>query len=317
MLRAAFLDFATLGPCIDTRALDGLVDVAYYSQSSATDMAERLAGRQIAIVNKARITNEMIDGAEALRLIVLAATGTDNVDVAAAAERGVAVANIRDYCTPSVVQHVLALMLSLTQHLAAYYELVRAGAWQRSESFALFDYPIRELSGRSLGVVGYGTLGRAVAGAAAALGMEVLVSARPSTKACPPGRVPFEAVLERADVLTLHCPLTASNRHLIGEAQLQRMKADALLINTARGALVDSAALARALREGQIAGAGIDVLASEPPTASEPLLAGDVPNLIVTPHLAWSARESRQRALDQVAENVEAFLEGHSLRRVV
>jgi glycerate dehydrogenase len=316
--KAAFLDFATLGPAIDTGALDELLDVAYYSRSDPADVPERLEESRVAIVNKAVIGREAMDRARALELIVLAATGTDNVDVAAAAERGIAVANIRGYCTASVVQHVFALVLTLTQRLREYDALLRDGAWQLSESFALLARPIRELSGRTLGIVGYGTLGQAVAAAGACFGMRILISARPRGGGTPgEGRVPFASVLAESDVLSLHCPLTSTTRHLLGRAELAAMKSDALLINTARGALVDGEALVSALRERQIGGAGIDVLPTEPPPANDPVLCAGMANLIVTPHIAWAAQESRQRALDQVAENVADFFRGGRLRRVI
>lgn len=314
---AAFLDFATLGPDVDTASLDRVAAVRYFDYSDAHEISARLAGCRIALVNKARIERDTILGAAELELIVLSATGTDNIDTEAARQRGIAVANIRDYCSTALAQHVGALILELTQHVGGYDALVRAGAWQRSRSFALFDYPIRELKGRVLGIVGFGSLGQATAKLGEGLGMEVRVSARPGSQEVPAGRVPFHELLEQADVLSLHCPLTAQTRHLIGAEELRRMKRDAILINTARGALVDAEALAQALRNGEIGGAGIDVLPVEPPPEDHPLLAADIPNLIVTPHIAWAARESRQRALDQVAENVAAFLEGRALRRVV
>jgi glycerate dehydrogenase len=315
--KAAFLDFATLGPNVDTRALDRLLDVTYYAYSDEAEIPARLAGCEFVVVNKAQLSAETIAGAASLRLIALTATGTDNVDTDAARARGIAVANARDYCSTSVVQHVLALVLNLTQRITDYGQLVRAGAWAGSRSFALFDYPIRELAGRSLGIVGYGTLGRSVADVGRCLGMRILVSGRPGEAQLRADRLPFEQVLEESDVLSLHCPLNESTYHLIGAAELARMKPDALLINTARGGLVDSAALADALRAGKLGGAGIDVLPVEPPDDDQPLLAGDVPNLIVTPHVAWAALEARQRALYQVAENVEAFLDKRELRRVV
>jgi glycerate dehydrogenase len=317
--KAVFLDFATLGPSVDTGALDRLLDVAYHPYSSNAEVAERVRGREVVIVNKAQVSADAIAGADRLRLIVLSATGTDNVHTQAARERGIAVANIRDYCSTSVVQHVFALVLNLTQRIGDYDALVRSGAWQSSRSFALFDYPIRELTDRNLGIVGYGSLGRAVADLGRSLGMRVLVSARPGAAAeqIPGDRVPFDALIEQVDVLSLHCPLNETTHHLIGRRELQRMKRDALLINTARGGLVDSVALVDALKAGEIGGAGIDVLPVEPPDADQPLLAADVPNLIVTPHVAWAAREARQRALNQVVENVEHFLGGRSLRRVV
>jgi glycerate dehydrogenase len=250
-----------------------------------------------------------------LKFIVLAATGSDNVDLQTAQQRSIAVANIRDYCTPAVVQHVFALILALTRQLKGYQTVVSAGAWQRSNTFALFDFPIRELTGKTLGIVGYGSLGRGVADVGRAFGMEVLIAARPGAPA--ENRIALDALLEQADVLSLHCPLTDSNRHMIGKSELASMKPDALLINTARGALIDSAALVEALRSGGIGGAGLDVLATEPPSDEEPLLAADIPNLILTPHIAWTASESRQRTLDQVAENVKDFLGGGELRRLV
>ncbi|HLF12576.1 MAG TPA: D-2-hydroxyacid dehydrogenase [Gammaproteobacteria bacterium] len=317
--KGAFLDFATVGPGVDTGALDSLVDVAYYPYSDGAEVGDRLRDCDIAILNKAKLGGEVIAASKRLKLVAVQATGTDNVDTAAAKERGIAVTNIRDYCSTAVMQHVFALVLGLTQQIAGYDALVRAGAWQRSRTFALFDYPIRELADRALGIVGYGALGQAVGRLGECLGMRVLVSARPGShpQSVPAGRHAFATVLEEADVLTLHCPLTAATHHLIGAAELKRMKSDALLINTARGGLIDSVALVQALREGEIGGAGIDVLPTEPPQIDEPLLAAGIPNLIVTPHIAWAAKEARQRAMDQVTENIKEFLRGGRLRRVV
>jgi glycerate dehydrogenase len=326
---AAFLDFASVGPEVDTAPLDRLVAATYYPRTRPEEIRERLADVEIVIVNKVKLSREEIGAANRLRLIVLAATGTDNVDCAAAQERSVAVANIRDYCSAAVAQHVFALILGLTHHVAAYDRLARSGTWQRSECFALFDYPIRELAGRTLGIVGFGSLGRAVASLGRCFGMELIVAARPGGDAeegdvagthAAHGegeRLPLHAVLDRSHVLSLHCPLTPATHHLIGRDELGRMRPDALLINTARGGLVDGRALVEALRAGEIAGAGIDVLPTEPPPADEPLLAQDIPNLLLTPHIAWAAREARQRGLEQVADNIEAFLAGASLRRVV
>lgn len=318
-LKAAFLDFATLGPGVDTSGLDRLLDVSYYPYTTGEQIDARVTDCEVVIVNKAQVSGRTIAAADRLKLIVLTATGTDNVDTAAARARGVAVANSRDYCSTSVVQHVFALVLGLTQQIDGYHSLVRSGAWQSSRSFALFDFPIRELTDRVLGIVGYGSLGKSVADLGRCLGMRILVSARPGTAAgaAPEDRAPFEAVIEEADVLSLHCPLNETTHHLIGARQLERMKSDALLINTARGGLIDSVALVHALRTGQIGGAGIDVLPVEPPDNDQPLLAADIPNLLVTPHIAWAAREARQRALNQVAENVEYFMANRSLRRVV
>jgi glycerate dehydrogenase len=210
---------------------------------------------------------------------------------------------------------VLGTLLLLTQRLREYDTLVRSGAWQRGEQFCLLDFPIRELTGRKLGIVGYGTLGRAVAHAAQAFGLEVLVASRPGGTPAA-GRLDLDELLPQLDVLSLHCPLTPATEGLIGAAQLARMKRDAVLINTARGGLVDSAALADALRSGRLGGAAIDVLPQEPPVGGNALLAGDIPNLIVTPHIAWAAREARQRSIDEMAANVEDFLRGGRRGRV-
>ena len=313
-MKAAFLDYGTLGPGIDTASLDQLVEVEYYDYSPPNEISGRLRDVEIGIVNKARVDAATMVANPGLKFIVLAATGSDNVELQTARQRSIAVANIRDYCTPAVVQHVFALILALTRQLKGYQTVVNAGAWQRSNTFALFDFPIRELTGKTLGIVGYGSLGRGVANVGRAFGMEVLIAARPGAPA--ENRIAIDALLEQADVLSLHCPLTDSNRHMIGKSELASMKPDALLINTARGALIDSAALVEALRSGGIGGAGIDVLATEPPTDEEPLLAADIPNLILTPHIAWTASESRQRTLDQVAENVKDFLDSGELRRL-
>jgi glycerate dehydrogenase len=313
---AAFLDFATMGPNVSTASLDALVDARYFAYSQADELAERLATPEIAIVNKVKLDRRSIAAARRLRLIALSATGTDNIDCKAAEERGIAVANTRGYASAAVAQHVFALLLALTNHAARYDALVRADAWGRSPSFALFDYPIRELAGRTLGVVGFGALGQAVAALGRGFDMQVLVSTRHRDEP-QAGRVPFTTILRTADVVSLHCPLTPETHHLIGARELELMKPDALLINTARGGLVDGAALAQALKKGTIGGAGIDVLPVEPPGADEPLLAHGIPNLLITPHVAWAAREARQRALEQVAENVAAFLSGQRLRRVV
>jgi glycerate dehydrogenase len=316
--QAAFLDFATLGANVDTSKLDALVDVRYHDFSDASEVAARLVDCEIAIVNKSTVGADAIRAAKRLRLIALTGTGSDNVDVAAAEQCAVAVANTRGYGTSSVAQHVFALILELTRRIGGYAALVRRGAWQESRMSALLDFPIRELDGLTLGIVGSGTLGQAVARLGGCFGMRVVFAARLGTARAevPAGRVHFDDVLERADVLTLHCPLTPATRNMIGAPQLQRMKRDALLINTARGGLVDGEALAAALRAGVIGGAGIDVLPAEPPRAGHPLLEPGIPNLVVTPHVAWGAREARQRALDQVTENIAEFLRGGSLRRI-
>lgn len=322
-MQSVFLDYATVST--------GDLDVSHLEQAcpaltrfDATvpdEIAARIAGASIVLINKARITRAHVVATPSLRLIALAATGTDNVDLEACRERGVAVCNIRDYCTPSVVQHVLGAILALTHRFADYQRISIDGRWGASPQFTMLDFPIRELAGRTLGVVGYGTLGRAVANACEhALGMRVIVAQRAGAAidgaATDRARVPLAALLPQVDVLTLHCPLTAATRGMLGGAQLAAMRRDALIVNTARGALIDVQALADALRAGRLGGAAIDVLPEEPPVSGSPLFAPDLPNLIVTPHTAWAARESRQRALDEMAANVRDFLAGGRRGRV-
>ncbi|MBV6423817.1 MAG: Glycerate dehydrogenase [Steroidobacteraceae bacterium] len=325
-MKSAFLDYATVSAGdLDSSGLERICpQLTLHDETPPGLIASRVADVAILLVNKTRITRDVMAAAPALRLIALAATGTDNVDLEAARERGVAVCNIRDYCTPSVVQHVLGAILALTHRFADYSRLVKDGRWGASPQFTMLDFPIRELAGRTLGVVGYGTLGRAVAQACeAALGMRVRVALRAGAAspdvAAADGvvRLPLPQLLREADVLTLHCPLTPSTRGMICAPELALMKPDALIVNTARGALIDSVALADALRGGRLGGAAIDVLPQEPPVDGSPLFAPGLPNLIVTPHVAWAARESRQRGLDEIAANVADFLAGGRRRRVV
>jgi glycerate dehydrogenase len=224
--------------------------------------------------------------------------------------------NVPGYCTASVVQHVWSLILSLTQHLDHYSRLATGGAWSSGRPIDVGSESIRELVGRRLGIVGWGDLGRGVAAVAGAFGMNVMVANRPGAEPAA-GRVEFTELLSQADVVSLHCPLTPETRGLIGRAELASMKRDALLINTARGALIDASALAEALTAGRLGGAGIDVLAEEPPIHGDPLLDPGIPRLIVTPHVAWAAREARQRSLDEMAANIRDFLDGGRRSRIV
>ena len=316
-MRAVFLDFGTVsGGDLDTGSLErALPGIVLHGQTPPAEVGARVAGCEAVLANKAVIDRATILANPQLRLIALTATGVDNVDVAAARAAGVAVCNLRDYCTPSVVQHVFAMLLALTHRLAEYGTLVRGGGWEQAGQFSVFPYPIRELRGRVLGIVGHGALGRAVGRAAACFDMRVEIANRPGGEPAV-GRSDLDDLLPRVDVLSLHCPLTDATRGLVGRERLARMKPDAVLINTARGALVDAAALADALRNGRLGGAGIDVLEREPPAADHPLLAPGIPNLIVTPHVAWAARESRQRCLDELALNVLAFQSGERRNRV-
>jgi glycerate dehydrogenase len=326
-MRAVFLDFGSLGPDdIDATPLTKLLpDLALYPATSADNVQTRIRDAEIVLVNKVRLDGSMIADCPKLKLICLAATGTDNVDLAAAREHGIAVCNIRNYCTPSVVQHVFGVLLELTLSLAAMRDLIASGAWSRHEHFCLLDLPSRELAGKTMGIVGLGELGSAVARVASAFGMQVLAARRPydpgddaagTTKADGIERVGLGKLLERSHVISLHCPLNEDTQHLVNAETLHAMRNDAVLINTARGGLVDADALLEALGNGVIAAAGIDVLETEPPPADHPLLTTRLPNLLVTPHIAWAARESRQRAVEELAANVEAFMQGEGRNRV-
>jgi glycerate dehydrogenase len=315
-MRGVLLDLDTLGDDLDLARLEGSLDRWDLHPVTAPDeVAARIAGAEVVVSNKVLLDAETLAGSPALRFVAVAATGTNNVDLDAAREAGIVVSNVTAYGTPSVAQHVFSLVLALTTRLVEYRDAVRAGRWAESPHFCLLDHPIRELDGKVLGIVGFGELGRGVARLAEAFGMEVRLAQRPGG-APETGRVPLAELLPEVDVLTLHCPLTDATRNLIGATELSAMRDDAVLINTARGGIVDEDALVTALREGHIGGAGFDVLPVEPPRDGNPLLEHDIPNLIVTPHVAWAARESRQRLIDQVAENIARFRAGDPRNRV-
>jgi glycerate dehydrogenase len=328
-LRAVFLDFGTVShDDLDTTNLERVLPgIALYSTSNEAEVDERIAGCEFILTNKLNITRARMRSVPGLRFIGLTATGTNNVDLEAARELGIAVCNITNYCTVSVTQHVLGSILALTHRLREYHDAAVDGTWAKCEQFSVPGAPIRELTGKVLGIVGHGTLGRSVAKACRdALGMRVLVAERPGT---PPGReadtstsigpvrATLDEVLRTADVLSLHCPLTPATRGMIGRHELALMKPDALLINTARGALVDLDALVAALKGGDLGGAAIDVLPEEPPLNGSPLFEPGIPNLIVTPHIAWAAFEARQRGVDELTLNIEDFLRGGRRGRVV
>jgi glycerate dehydrogenase len=272
-------------------------------------------------VNKVVLDSAILhdEAARKLKLIAVAATGTDNVDLGAARERGTQVRNVPGYAGRSVAQFTMALILELASGAWAGINAVRAGRWQKSRVFSLLDFPSIELAGKSLGIVGYGNIGRMVGEMASSFGMNVMVSARPRTPPPhPAGRRPFDEVLKSADFLTLHCPLTPESRGLVGERELALMRPSAFLINTARGALVDDRALLEALEHKRLGGAALDVLTKEPPPADHPLIAATkrLDNLLVTPHCAWTTREARQRLIEEVAKNILTFTRGEDRNRV-
>lgn len=287
-----------------------------YASTPQEQIVPRLAGASIAIVNKVRFTRHELAQLPDLRLIVVAATGTDNVALDACAELGITVCNVQGYAVHAVAEHTLALMLALSRNLPAYRQALQEGAWQQSPHFCYFGPAIHDLAGKRLGLIGSGSLGQAVARLGEALGMEVYFAGRKG-EAAPAGKMAFTQLLQECDVISLHCPLNTQTRSLIGQAELAMMKPSALLINTARGALVDENALLAALEQGTIAGAASDVSQQEPPTADSPLLrAQQLPNFILTPHVAWASDEAMQRLANQVTENIEAFVSGTPLRQV-
>ena len=287
-----------------------------HGKLAAGEIVPRLQRATIAIVNKTPLRAEAIGRLPALKLIAVAATGTDNIDLAACRQRGIVVSNIRDYAVHTVPEHAFALILALRRNLIAYREDVARGLWQKSEQFCLSSHPIHDLHGATLGIFGEGSLGQGVASLARAFGMRVLFADHAPPKAAGIEFTPADKVLEESDVVSLHLPATPQTLNMIGASELAKMKRGALLINTARGGLVDENALADALRRGIIGGAGFDVLSVEPPALGNPLLAADIPNFILTPHVAWASREAMQSLADQLIDNVEAFARG-SPRNVV
>jgi glycerate dehydrogenase len=315
-MKAVFLDWATMGPDLDVSQLRALLpELEIFDVTSDAQVAPRIRDAAYVLANKIRLTDALLEQCPQLRFIGLTATGTDNVDLAAAERHGIAVCNIRDYCSQSVAEHVFGCLLSLTHSLPRYHADVRAGEWRKSDDFCLLTHPVRELSGMTLGIVGYGALGKAVAGVAAAFNMTVIVAARAGASGGM--RVPFDELVARADVISLHCPLVPETRKLFSAEQFRQMKNDAIFINTARGGLVDSAALVAALQRGDIAAAAIDVLPQEPPVDGDPLLDYAGNNLIVTPHIAWATNAARQAAIDELTRNVDAFQQGLTRNRIL
>ena len=288
-----------------------------YDETSADQIVERLQDATIAICNKLPLREPQLSRLPQLKLIAVAATGVDNIDLEYCKRRGIAVCNARHYAGNSLPEHVLLLMLALRRNLPAYLEDVRTEKWQQARQFCLLDHPIHDLHGATLGIVGYGFLGQAVGALAAAIGMKLLVAERKPARTIRSGRVAFNQILEVSDVITLHCPLTDETKNLIDRSELKIMKRDSLLINAARGGLVNEKALLEALREGLIGGAAFDVLSEEPPRSGNPLLDARLPNLIVTPHVAWASREAMQTLADQLVDSLEAFVRGEMLNRVV
>jgi len=291
-----------------------------YPLTAAAETYARLKDATIAITNKVQLRGELLERLPQLQLIAAAATGTDNIDLAWCRAHALPVTNIRGYAVHTVPEHVIALMLALRRQLLAYRADLAAGKWQQAAQFCFFDHPIRDLHGSTLGLIGRGSLGQGVARLAEAFGMRVLWGERKGAATVRDGYVAFEQLLTEADAISLHCPLNEQTRGMFGAAELSAMKPAAILINTARGGIVDEAALAHALQEGWIAGAGFDVLSQEPPRDGNPLLAPAVlalPNFILMPHVGWASADAMQTLANQLIENIEAFVRGESRNRIV
>jgi len=280
-----------------------------HDATSADQVVARLQGATVAITNKVPLRADAIARLPDLQFVAIAATGTDNVDLDACRARGIQVANIRNYSLVSVPEHAFTLLLALRRNLRAYQDDVAAGRWETSERFCLLDHPIGDLAGSRIGIVGYGALGRQVAQLARAFGMQVAATARAPIGDADVIQLELDELLRTCDVVSLHLPLNDATRHMIGARELALMPPGALLLNTARGGLVDEAALAAALRDGRI-GAGFDVLSQEPPRAGNPLLGLRLPNFILTPHIAWASRGAMQTLADMLVDNIEAWQAG-------
>ena len=307
-LRVVFLDRASI--IANLRRPRAASDYIEHQRSQGSDVVERLRGAAVAITNKVALRAAVLRELPELKMIAVAATGYDVVDVGYCRDHGIAVANIRNYALHTVPEHAFALILALRRNLLAYRADVERGMWNRSEEFCLLDHPILDLHGSQLGIIGEGALGRAMASIGAAFGMRAVFLDHPQRVGEDLEYHPLPRLLAESDVLTLHCPLLPGTRNMIGEAQLRAMKRTAILINTARGGLVDEGALVRVLQEGGIAGAGFDVLTVEPPREGNPLLDLRLPNLIVTPHIAWASQGAMQFLADQLIDNIDAWAAG-------
>jgi len=311
-MKIVFLDTATinLNDDMDFSSIKALGKLICYANSTEAEAIERGDGAKTVIVNKVPMTKKVMGALERLKHIAVIATGYNNVDISATKEAGIRVTNVRGYAKDCVPQHTFALILNLATRAWEYNRDIRNGDWQKSSTFTLLRYPTFELAGKTIGIIGFGAIGRGVARIAEAMGMKVMAYdvAGFEDSVYSNSRSSLDEIFEKADIVTLHCPLTADNKYMVNGEVFKKMKSSAILINTARGPLVDQAALAEALNRDEISGAGIDVLDDEPP-GDNPLL-GDVKNLIMTPHSAWSTREARQRLVDEVAENIKAFSEG-------
>lgn len=315
-MKAVFLDYASLDQGdLDFSALQAQFEqFTLYASTTQDQLLERIQAVDVVITNKVKLDATILQQCPQLRCILISATGSNNVDLVQASAQQIVVCNCQGYGTAAVAQHTLMLMLNLATSFTAYDRAVRAGQWQHASQFCLLDFPIVELSGKTLGILGYGELGQAVAKLAQAFGMHVLVGALPQREQA--GRLSITELLPRVDFLSLHCPLSETTQDLISHAEFKQMKSTAFLINCARGGIVNEAALLHALRSGEIAGAASDVLTVEPPRQGNILLDAQLDQLIITPHSAWGSVDARQRIVMQMVENIQGWVNGQILRQV-
>lgn len=321
-MKGVFLDSATIDPTgIDFSRLTGeLSSLTFFDQTQPQDIFERAQGAEIVVLNKVVLNKEVLEQMPTVRCICVTATGVDNIDVGHATRLGKLVCNVRGYATDSAVQHVLAMMLDFTSQLRAYHEaVIRDHLWENAPHFCLPIFPTYELRSKTLGILGRGQSGAALGKVAQALGMKVLFAERKHTPLAQTrdGYIPFKSVLQQSDFISLHCPLKPETHHMISSPELGLMKSTAMLINIARGKIIDEDALANALLQGEIFAAALDVLSEEPPTSANPLLSQHIPNLLITPHIAWNTQEARQRLVNGVADNIRAYIKGAPQNRVL
>lgn len=316
--RIVFLDRDTIGPGVELTRPAFAHDWTDHPQTAPEQVVERLDGARIAITNKVPLRRDALDRLPALRCIAIAATGYDVIDIDACREKGIAVTNVRGYAVATVPEHTFALILALRRGLIGYRSDVIAGEWQKAGQFCFHTYPIADLAGSTLGIIGEGVIGQAVARLGQAFGMHTLFAAHKGRAGMGPLYTPFERVLAESDIITLHCPLTPDTRNLLAMPEFRRMQRRPLIINASRGGLVSEADLVTALDDGLIAGAGFDCLTAEPPAADHPLMAVlDRPNVIVTPHVAWAGQAAMRTLWRQVVSNIEAFHRGQPTNAVV
>ncbi|MBE8575638.1 D-2-hydroxyacid dehydrogenase [Vibrio sp. OPT18] len=311
-LKVVFLDRATIPSQIHLKPLSFEHEWVEYDFTAPELVAERVVGADVIITNKVVLNADNLAQAQQLKLIAVSATGVNNVDVDYCKSNNIAVANVQGYATQSVPEHVIAMLFTLKRNLVGYHQDIEAGEWQKDKQFCFFTHPIQDVAGSALGLIGSGSLGQATAILAKAIGMKVIFAERKGAEFCREGYLPFDTVLQQADAISLHCPLTEATRNLISKRELAMMKPSAVLINAGRGGLVDEQALVEALKSNEIAGAGMDVFTQEPADNSNPLLANShLPNLLLTPHVAWGSDSSIQKLSDILIDNIDGFVAGN------